>query len=81
MSRLQPRFDNGLMTATELRNLSVFPEPHKGTHAGPGDRVAAPDSGRYRIVDLSHPIRDVLLHTGGDAAWGGAGYATDGPPT
>ncbi|MBV9796253.1 MAG: cyclase family protein [Actinobacteria bacterium] len=47
-----------LVGSVELRNLTVFAEPHKGTHAGPSDRPAAPVPGRGRIVDLSHPIAD-----------------------
>ena len=49
-----------MVDSVELRNLSVFAEPHKGTRGGPGDRPA-PGSGRGRIVDLSHPIRDGLI--------------------
>jgi arylformamidase len=50
-----------MVGAVELRNLTVFPEPHKGTHAGPSDRPPRTDSGRQRIVDLSHPIRDGMI--------------------
>ena len=49
-----------MVDSVELRNLSVFAEPHKGTRGGPGDRPA-PGSLRGRIVDLSHPIRDGLI--------------------
>lgn len=49
-----------MVESVELRNLSVFAEPHKGTRAGPGDRPA-PEALRGRIVDLSHPIRDGLI--------------------
>jgi arylformamidase len=53
---------NLLMVASaELHNLSVFAEPHKGTRGGPADRPAGPETGRARIVDLSHPIRDGLI--------------------
>src|SRR5260370_9099359 len=50
-----------MVESVELHNLSVFAEPHKGTRGGPSDRPAAPESGRGRIVDLSHPIRDGLI--------------------
>ena len=49
-----------MVDSAELRNLSVFAEPHKGTRGGPSDRPA-PGSVRGRIVDLSHPIRDGLI--------------------
>lgn len=49
-----------MVDSVELRNLSVFAEPHKGTRGGPGDRPA-PGSLRGRIVDLTHPIRDGLI--------------------
>ena len=49
-----------MVEAVELRNLSVFAEPHKGTRGGPSDRPA-PGSLRGRIVDLSHPIHDGLI--------------------
>ncbi|HJY60241.1 MAG TPA: cyclase family protein [Streptosporangiaceae bacterium] len=49
-----------MVESAELRNLSVFAEPHKGTRGGPSDRPA-PGSLRGRIVDLSHPIRDGLI--------------------
>jgi kynurenine formamidase len=53
---------NLLMVATvELRNLSVFAEPHKGTRGGPSDRPAAADPRQRRIVDLSHPVRDGMI--------------------
>lgn len=48
-----------MVDSVELRNLSAFAEPHKGTRGGPSDRPA-PRSGRGRIVDLSHPVRDGL---------------------
>lgn len=50
-----------MVDSVELRNLSVFAEPPKGTRGGPSDRPAAPEYGRGRIVDLSHPIRDGLI--------------------
>ena len=50
-----------MVNSVELRNLSVFAEPPKGTRGGPSDRPAAPEYGRGRIVDLSHPIRDGLI--------------------
>jgi kynurenine formamidase len=46
-----------MVDAVELRNVSVFAEPHRGTRGGPSDRPAAPSPGRERIVDLAHPIR------------------------
>ena len=49
-----------MVDSVEVRNLSVFAEPHKGTRGGPSDRPA-PGSGRGRIVDLSHPTRDGLI--------------------
>jgi kynurenine formamidase len=49
-----------MVESAELRNLSVFAEPHKGTRGGPSDRPA-PGSLRGRIVDLSHPIHDGLV--------------------
>src|SRR5580704_18654466 len=49
-----------MVESAELRNLSVFAEPHKGTRGGPSDRPA-PGSLGGRIVDLSHPIRDGLI--------------------
>ena len=50
-----------LMTdAVELRNVQVFPEPHKGTRGGPADRGAsAPDPGG--LVELSHVIRPGMV--------------------
>jgi arylformamidase len=47
-----------MVESVELSQLSVFAEPHKGTHAGPSDHPA-PAEAAGRIVDLSHP-----LHTG-----------------
>ncbi|MFZ0190185.1 MAG: cyclase family protein [Streptosporangiaceae bacterium] len=49
-----------MVESVELRNLSVFAEPHKGTRGGPSDRPA-PGFLRGRIVDLSHPIHDGLI--------------------
>jgi arylformamidase len=50
-----------MVDSVELRNLSVFAEPHKGTRAGPGGRPAPGSLRGRRIVDLSHPIRDGLI--------------------
>ena len=50
-----------MVGSVELSHLSVFTEAHKGTRGGPADRPATADSGRLRIVDLSHPIRDGLI--------------------
>ena len=50
-----------MVGSVELRNLSVFAEPHKGTRGGPADRPAAPETRQVRIVDLSHPIRDGMI--------------------
>jgi kynurenine formamidase len=54
---------NLLMVDTvDVRNLSVFAEPRKGTKGGPSDHAAAASGpGRGRIVDLSHPIHDGLI--------------------
>jgi arylformamidase len=133
-----------MVDRVELRNRTVFAEPHKGTRAGPSDHSARPAPGGQRIIDLSEfqideitmvgntgtyldspyhrypdgtdlaglPLescvelpavvartlgslaravdtgalaaldvtgRAVLLHTGGDAAWGRADYAADAP--
>jgi arylformamidase len=42
----------------ELRDLRIFPEPHKGTRGGPSDTSVAPRraDGRWRFVELSHVI-------------------------
>ena len=71
-----------MVESAELRNLSVFAEPHKGTRGGPSDRTAgsgsrAVDVGALAALDVAG--RAVLLHTGGDAAWGHADYATEAP--
>ncbi|HEY2281822.1 MAG TPA: cyclase family protein [Streptosporangiaceae bacterium] len=50
-----------MVESVELHGLRVFAEPHKGTRGGPSDRPVAPDTGRRRIVDLSHPIYDGLI--------------------
>jgi arylformamidase len=50
-----------MVESVELDGLRVFAEPHKGTRGGPSDRPAAPETGRRRIVDLSHPIHDGLI--------------------
>src|SRR5215471_922510 len=53
-----------LMTdAVELRNVEVFPEPHKGTRGGPADRgPSVPDPGQGgRLVELSHVIRPGMV--------------------
>ena len=50
-----------MVGSVELRNVSVFAEPHMGTRGGPADRPGGPETGRVRIVDLSHPIRDGLI--------------------
>jgi len=66
-----------LMTDTvELRNVEVFPEPHKGTRGGPADRGASvPDPGAPGapgapggrdgrgggLVELSHVIRPGMV--------------------
>jgi kynurenine formamidase len=50
-----------MVGSVELRNFSVFAEPHKGTRGGPADRPAAGEAGPGRIVDLSHPITDGLI--------------------
>jgi arylformamidase len=60
-----------LMTdAVELRNVEVFPEPHKGTRGGPAEHGASvPDPGDRgaqdarggRLVELSHVIRPGMV--------------------
>jgi kynurenine formamidase len=50
-----------MVESVELHDLRVFAEAHKGTRGGPSDRPAAPENGRRRIVDLSHPIHDGLI--------------------
>jgi arylformamidase len=50
-----------MVDRVELRNLTVFAEPHKGTRAGPSDRGARPAPGGHRIIDLSHPIHHGLI--------------------
>jgi arylformamidase len=50
-----------MVDRVELRNRTVFAEPHKGTRAGPSDRSARPAPGGQRIIDLSHPIHHGLI--------------------
>ena len=50
-----------MVESVDLNDLRVFAEPHKGTRGGPSDRPAAAETGRRRIVDLSHPIHDGLI--------------------
>ena len=50
-----------MVGSVEVRDLSVFAEPHKGTRGGPSDRPATAGPGAGRIVDLSHPIRDGMI--------------------
>ena len=60
-----------LMTdAVELRNVEVFPEPHKGTRGGPADRGASVPhpggrggggGGGGELVELSHVIRPGMV--------------------
>jgi arylformamidase len=50
-----------MVGSAQVHDLGVFAEPHKGTRGGPSDRPGAPETGRGRIVDLSHPIRDGLI--------------------
>ncbi len=50
-----------MVGSVELSNLSVFAEAHKGTRGGPADRPAGAETGRTKIVDLSHPITDGLI--------------------
>ena len=53
-----------LMTdAVELRNVEVFPEPHRGTRGGPADRGASISDlgGGGRLVELSHVIRPGMV--------------------
>jgi kynurenine formamidase len=50
-----------MVDRVELRNLTVFAEPHKGTRAGPSDRSARPAPGGHRIIDLSHQIHHGLI--------------------
>jgi kynurenine formamidase len=50
-----------MVGSVELHNFSVFAEPHKGTRGGPADRPVEAETGRTKIVDLSHPISDGLI--------------------
>jgi hypothetical protein len=50
-----------MVESVDLDDLRVLAEPHKGTRGGPSDRPAAPETGRRRILDLSHPIHDGLI--------------------
>jgi arylformamidase len=50
-----------MVGSVEVRDLSVFAEPHKGTRGGPSDRPAPAGPGPGRIVDLSHPIQDGMI--------------------
>ena len=50
-----------MVDRVELRNRTVFAEPHKGTRAGPSDHSARPAPGGQRIIDLSHPIHHGLI--------------------
>jgi hypothetical protein len=50
-----------MVGSAQVHDLGVFAEPPKGTRGGPSDRPGAPETGRGRIVDLSHPIRDGLI--------------------
>jgi arylformamidase len=51
-----------LMTDTvELRNVSIFAEPHKGTRGGPADRAESAPRPGGRLVELSHVIRPGMV--------------------
>lgn len=51
-----------LMTdAVELRNVSIFAEPHKGTRGGPADRGESAPRPDGRLVELSHVIRPGMV--------------------
>ena len=51
-----------LMTdAVELRNVSIFAEPHKGTRSGPADRGGSVPRAGGRLVELSHVIRPGMV--------------------
>jgi arylformamidase len=51
-----------LMTDTiELRNVSIFAEPHKGTRGGPADRGESAPRPDGRLVELSHAIRPGMV--------------------
>lgn len=46
-----------LMTErVQLKNLRVFPEPHKGTRGGLSDHTATPGNTSRRLIELSHVI-------------------------
>jgi kynurenine formamidase len=51
-----------LMTdAVVLRNVSIFPEPHKGTRGGPADHSDSASTIGGRLVELSHVIRPGMV--------------------
>jgi arylformamidase len=50
-----------MVGSVEVRDLSVFAEPHKGTRGGPSDRPAVAGPGPGRIADLSHPVQDGMI--------------------
>lgn len=43
-----------MVDRVRLRDLRIFPEPHKGSRGGPTDRSPAP--GQRRLVELNHVI-------------------------
>jgi arylformamidase len=55
-----------LMTDTvELRNVSVFAEPHKGTRGGPADSSGSLPGPDGTLVELSHVIRPGMVTSPG----------------
>jgi arylformamidase len=47
--------------AVELRNVTIFAEPHKGTRGGPGDRGDAPPLAGGALAELSHVIEPGMV--------------------
>jgi arylformamidase len=47
--------------AVELRNVTMFAEPHKGTRGGPGDRGDAPPLAGGTLAELSHVIEPGMV--------------------
>jgi arylformamidase len=45
-----------MVDQVDLQGLRLFPEAHKGTHAGPSDDAGRPAPAARRWVELSHPI-------------------------
>src|ERR1700744_3122428 len=58
-----------MVGSVELRNFSVFAEPHKGTRGGPADRPAA-ETGPGRVGRLAY-LRVARGAAQGNAGWPG----------